>query len=153
MRVKTTFTVYAIRCTKTGKMYIGRSSDVRTRIKTHFNELKRGKKTGLFQSEYDEFGRDAFEFFVLEKDIPYETAGDRELFWIEEYRATDDRFGYNRSVKTGTPMVVPIEKTAPPKPEELFAQLTPKNREVVAAYIAQLLKRQRTKTSVMDKEE
>ena len=117
MRVRVPVSIYAVRCVKNGKMYIGRTRDVTTRIRTHFAELKSGKKRGCFQSDYDAYGKEAFEFYVLEKNVPFEAAGDRELFWIDEYKADDERFGYNRSLRTGTPIDVEFQKGLPPKPE------------------------------------
>lgn len=143
MRVKVPSTIYAIRCKKNGKMYIGRSADVETRIRTHFMELKSGRKRGSFQSDYDAYGKEAFENYVLERNVPHEVSGDRELFWIEEYKTTDEQFGYNRSVKTGTPMDVRFQKGMPPKHEALYELLTDENKDKVNQAICRMLAQQK----------
>ena len=98
--------VYAIRCTKNGKIYIGSTVQLKERIYQHFQELKAGKKTKIsnvnkiksydsWQSDYDKYGKDAFEVYCIEEKIPKNKLHERESHWITVYQARDPEFGYN----------------------------------------------------------
>lgn len=57
--------VYLIICKKNGKVYIGRSSDIRKRIKTHLYQLRHGIHHNCnLQDDYDKYGRGVFSFKV-----------------------------------------------------------------------------------------
>lgn len=94
--------IYAIRCTDNGKVYIGRSADVRHRAIAHFAFMEREKasptrrKPNRFQQDYNRLGRSGFEIYILEENVPPALCAAREGFWISEYKATDPRFGYNK---------------------------------------------------------
>ena len=103
------YQIYAIRCKETGKIYIGCTKNpVHIRIQQHFKELENHEKfkytyigknkttrePSEWQKDYDKFGRDAFEFYILESVIE-ERAKDKEAQWIEEYKSWDERYGYN----------------------------------------------------------
>ena len=58
--------IYLIGCTSTGKVYIGRSSDVSERIKSHFYILRKGTHYNSdFQRDFNEFGEDNFYNEIL----------------------------------------------------------------------------------------
>ena len=61
--------VYAIRHKSTGKMYIGSSCNIRTRLTTHIRELNCGTSPHpKLQSAWNDYGgADAFEIVVLKK--------------------------------------------------------------------------------------
>lgn len=132
--VKLPSSVYAIRCTKTGRMYIGCTSRVEQRIRTHFSELRHnnkrellydinGKKVGtcsegsLWQQEYNKYGADCFEVYILEENIKPADRAEREQYWSDKYKTLDPRYGYNSQppVKRKIPMLV---DGLPPLPEE-----------------------------------
>lgn len=102
---KESICVYAIRCMKNGKIYIGSTSNLERRLKVHFNDLKSGnkrvylKKQGYspsaFQNDFDEFGIESFEVYVLEKDLFQGLRNEREEYWIDLYHTTDPDHGYN----------------------------------------------------------
>ncbi len=128
MREQTQVTIYAIRCKKNGKMYIGRSGTLERRIRSHFADLRAGRKkrrdeNGKFtkapiQLDYDKFGESAFDVVVLEEGIGYIAGLRREKFWIEEYQTEDPRYGYNVRNDKHTGRVIPIVRELPPKPEK-----------------------------------
>ena len=100
------FTIYAIRCARSGRLYIGCTSDVQNRIHQHILELRRhekirvstcGKhKTGVeWQSDFDEYGEESFEFYVLEENIAHADRYSREMYWIGEYDTMNPDKGYN----------------------------------------------------------
>jgi group I intron endonuclease len=63
-----------------GDIYIGRSIDIKRRIKRHRDQLKNNKHCNRFlQNVYNKHGD--FEYRVLE-EVPNEHHGDREKYWI-----------------------------------------------------------------------
>lgn len=146
--------IYAIRCTETGRVYIGRTYDLERRLKEHFNELRNGNKTikakvftpakpygqstriqSKFQQDYDEYGEGAFEVFILEENIAPSKCKEREAYWIAEYCATDPRYGYNRLTESSEPAVKAIVHGLPPNiaKEKLLAELETDNTKTKEA--------------------
>lgn len=123
-----TYTVFGIRCSKTGRMYIGiTGKHINVAITSYFSFLKNGcgkvsencgksLVTPIWQADYDRYGRDAFDVYVLERDIAKEDRTERKDFWIERYRTLDERFGYNRRAALYNDVV--IEDGLPPLPDE-----------------------------------
>ena len=102
-------TVYGIRCKTTGRIYIGCTSEVNQRIATHFKELHRKQKLttvyvnghtervpSLFQKEYDEYGESDFDVYIIEQDVDKSKRSEREDFWMDYYKSTNPKYGYNR---------------------------------------------------------
>lgn len=88
-------TIYALRCKTNGKLYIGRTTRLDERIKIHFQELKSGRHTNkLLLEDYKKYGRDNFEVYVLEKDIPYSERY-KEYEYMRAYNSFDKEYGYN----------------------------------------------------------
>lgn len=104
--------VYAIRCSQTGRVYIGSTTNLEARIKTHFRELKKhekravlfgedGKSLGprpsgsVWQMDYENHGREAFDVYILEENVSKEDRRERESFWMMKYKSLDPRYGYN----------------------------------------------------------
>lgn len=96
--------VYAIRCKKNGRIYVGITFDLTVRVITHFRELEHGTKgctkrsgnTWLWQEDYNKYGRDAFEVYVIEENIPASERRKRESYYIEKYGAAKKGRGYNK---------------------------------------------------------
>ena len=113
--------VYAIRCKNNGRIYIGSTIDLEARVTNHFQELAEHRKArkhaytySTWQEDFDAFGRQAFEVYVLEDAIPKERLREREAYWADEYHARDPRYGYNaRRVMKESLLVTP---GLPPKP-------------------------------------
>lgn len=127
------YQVYAIRCKENGRLYIGCTSSLQTRLRTHFGELRRQTKTyrwvdengnadrgpTLWQLDYNKFGESAFECYVLEDNIEESNRKERELYWIEEYKSWNPEYGYNiRRDPKKSYIFKPIAKGLPPKPFE-----------------------------------
>lgn len=88
-------TIYAIRCKSNGKVYIGRTTRLDERIKIHFTELKSGRhKIKSLLEDFNKYGRDNFEVYVLEKDIPYSERY-KEYEYMKMYNSFDIEYGYN----------------------------------------------------------
>lgn len=122
-----TYSIYAIRCRDTGRVYIGATCDVERRIRQHLDELGRHakiKKSNVhkqisgqeWQDDYDTYGEESFDFYVIETGIKYEDRLRREDHYISELNTCDKRYGYNtkRSVKRKQSDLV-IIKGLPPR--------------------------------------
>ena len=60
--------IYGIRNIANNKIYIGLSSDIYKRWKTHRNNLNKGKHINdHLQSAWNEYGENSFDFFIIEK--------------------------------------------------------------------------------------
>ena len=123
------YTVYAIRCSITGRIYIGVTANVERRIKQHYKELvtewKRtyvyGQKEyepSLWQLDFNKYGKYVFGVYILESEIPYKRRLEREQFWIDEYMAYDPRYGYNTYGRP--PCSFEILNGKPPKPHHEY---------------------------------
>jgi group I intron endonuclease len=88
--------VYKIENKINGKVYIGQTTDVRSRFSSHRWALRRGDHPSKdLQADWDKYGADAFSFEVIEKCRSIYLKG-LERTYIEEYNATDPKCGYNK---------------------------------------------------------
>lgn len=126
--------IYAIRCSKTGRVYIGSTISLENRLNTHFRELKKREKRAIlygengraegvtpegsiWQMDYDKYGRDAFDVYVLEENVPKDKREERENYWMVQYKALYPEYGYNL-VPEKKPPKYKITPGLPPLPEE-----------------------------------
>lgn len=91
------YTVYAIRCRKTKRMYIGRTKQMtEERVKAHLTLLRSNKHTSkLMQEDYNQYGEDTFEYYELEKGVTFQDRN-KECFYMDRYKTCDPKYGYNR---------------------------------------------------------
>lgn len=125
---------YAIRCNKTGRVYIGVTSDFHSRVNTHFRELKARQKRGVvkdsngrqlgvwpegsnWQMDYDNHGRESFDVYILEENIPKAKREEREDYWIDKYKAADPKYGYNHRRERA--YKVQVTEGLPPFPDDM----------------------------------
>jgi len=88
--------IYGIVNTANGKWYVGQSVDIERRKATHFYDLKACKHYNeCLQRAYQKYGKNAFEFRIIEEDMPEAILDARERSWIEFYRSNDRSYGYN----------------------------------------------------------
>lgn len=74
-------------------MYIGQSQDIMDRWSKHLTALKCGKHENKYlQSAYDKYGKDNFQFNVLEY-CDVDKLNEREIYYINLYNTLKD--GYN----------------------------------------------------------
>jgi group I intron endonuclease len=85
--------VYLITCQPTGCTYVGITSDLQRRWGCHIRLLEKGKHTNRqLQSDWERFGRNAFDFTIIEA-IPgyasqyYYNLTEREAYWIVYYQS------------------------------------------------------------------
>ena len=87
------FTIYAIRCKGNGKLYIGRTCNLDSRIQTHFCELKSGRHNSKTMVEdFKKYGREHFEVYILEENIPYKERF-KEYEYMRTYNSFDENYG------------------------------------------------------------
>lgn len=87
--------IYKITNTVNMKLYIGKSNNVKQRIRSHRWDLKYNKHHNPYlQKSWNKYGEDKFLFEIIEycaKDIIYE----REDYWAKVLRVHDHEYGYN----------------------------------------------------------
>lgn len=105
------------------------------RIKTHFSELKGGRKNQsipgkreapyseptLWQKDYNEHGRDSFKVFAIESNVTFEKQAERETFYMNTYDTLNPLHGYNK--KPNHREVIEIIQGAPLLPVQHSAAL------------------------------
>lgn len=83
-----TGTVYAIRCKRTGGMYIGATvREPALRFAHHWGKRNSGTENARLHAAMRRDGRDGFEVVLLELAIPPEQLADAEIRWINRLRA------------------------------------------------------------------
>lgn len=96
--------IYVIRNKQNGKVYIGSSKNIRSRVNSHYSALKRGAHCNRhLQGAWDEYGEQSFEDEILEI-CPEPELLQREQYWITAMNVTDQQVGYNLSKDTTAPM-------------------------------------------------
>ena len=89
--------IYVIMHIATGRKYVGSTGSIAIRWKNHRNKLNGGTHHARhLQAAWNRYGPDAFAWIVIEH-VQLDRLEDREQFWIDYFRATDRRFGYNVS--------------------------------------------------------
>lgn len=62
--------VYRIRCKKNGKVYIGQSKRIYSRVSTHIGYFELGIEHPEMQVDYDKYGIDEFEWEIAKRCEP-----------------------------------------------------------------------------------
>jgi group I intron endonuclease len=84
-----------IKCKLNNKVYIGSSKNIERRWKEHILSLNKNDKRKCnknLQNDWNEFGRDSFEFIILEECLP-QFLFRKENKWIKECNSR--HIGYN----------------------------------------------------------
>lgn len=90
--------VYKITNKQNGKVYIGATTKtVKERWKQHLAHAKYGKAENLLHSEIKRCGVDNFAIERIKTCFDIESLKRSEAHFIEEYKATDLSFGYNKA--------------------------------------------------------
>lgn len=86
--------VYVIRHNKTDRIYVGSSSQVDLRIRSHLENLRRGRHpVEDMQSDYDSYGDD-YTISVVDEIEQYHER-EKEYQWMKRYRSFERGIGYN----------------------------------------------------------
>ncbi len=88
--------VYLIENSVTGRKYVGSSSNINRRIKTHKQHLQKGcHNNRKLQKDHDIHGIESFKFIILEKDVAHDLLTAYEKYWIYKHDAIVKYKGYN----------------------------------------------------------
>lgn len=106
--------IYKLTCIDTGKIYIGKSINISSRIKSHKDVEKQSKGAYHLQHAIIKYGWNAFTVEILEifenfdKNKDNDTLLQRESYYIELLDSTNQEKGYNRckysTDRTGIPL-------------------------------------------------
>ena len=95
--------VYTIRNLLNGKVYVGQANEFEARWRIHIHELRTGEhRSPHLQRSWDKNGEECFEFRVVEPVHNKNKLNEREQFWMDKFRCTDRRFGYNITPTAGS---------------------------------------------------
>ena len=90
--------IYSIRNLVNGKVYIGKSKDLKKRWIWHLSNLKNGNRHNSYlQNSWNKYGEKSFKFEVI-KSIDFvddKILSNLEKKYIKEYNSQDANFGYN----------------------------------------------------------
>lgn len=88
MNNSTTGWIYRIVCTPTSQVYVGQTTDLERRYGQHFSKLRRNTHSNsLLQEAFNQYGASAFEFEIIESDVPVRRLLARESYWISRHNA------------------------------------------------------------------
>ena len=89
-----------------GKCYVGKSKNIYKRMHQHIYDMKNSRKVenAYLQNAWNKYGRDAFNYEVLEQlDFEETLVAQRELYWINYFDSTNT--GYNLRLDSETRMI------------------------------------------------
>jgi len=92
--------IYRVTCLVNGKVYIGQTRQLLERRRQgHFYRTRHPeiKDASSFHRALLKYEKDAFLWDILEKCRSVKRMGEREAYWIKQYKATDRRLGYNET--------------------------------------------------------
>ena len=104
--------IYEIRNLVNLDRYIGSSINPKSRKREHFNSLSKNTHHSIvLQRAFNKYGKDSFQFIVIEEQIPYEILREREDYWIKKLnpkyniyqsatRASNKDFNFTEDTKT-----------------------------------------------------
>ena len=96
--------VYQILCIENGNMYIGSSSNLYTRNKSHFSQLRRGvHHCDHLQKAFNKYGSDKFQWNILEYcplDFTEKQLCEREQEYLDRYWPTGKLYNPNPRAET-----------------------------------------------------
>lgn len=100
--------IYKITCTATGKFYIGSAKDIRHRLARHKSDLGRNvHHNTLLQRAVNKYGKDMFEFEILEFVDDTESLLQREQHYLDTLNPCDINIGFNLAIEAGSRLGVP----------------------------------------------
>jgi group I intron endonuclease len=88
-----------------GKVYIGSAVNLKCRKNEHYRRLVNNKHhSNHLQNAWNKYGKDNFNFEVIEYVDIIENLIQREQYWMDFYISYDDKYGYNMRPKAESPL-------------------------------------------------
>lgn len=93
--------IYIIRCLVNEKVYVGGSGSLKNRWRTHISSLNKNKHHSKeLQNDFNKFGKENFEFQIIEQDIESEELrNEKEESLIQKLNSRNEKYGYNSAKK------------------------------------------------------
>ncbi len=103
--------IYIITCLINGKVYVGRSVSVLSRLGGHKSKLKENKHANIYlQRAWNKYGEEKFSFELLEEwDIEFLPS--METWWINILNSTNRDSGYNLALPNHKKVGLASEET------------------------------------------
>lgn len=86
--------IYQIRNTRNGKLYIGQSTNLNHRKSCHFFDLKNNRHKNIYLQRAYNIEPDVFIFEII-CVCKEDELNDLEIYFIDKYKTTNSRYGYN----------------------------------------------------------
>lgn len=84
------------------KRYVGSSEDLKRRTRQHVECLRSGRhENSHLQRAWRKYGGENFKIVYLQR-CSVDKCLEKEQWWMDHYRSTDSRYGYNKSPVAGT---------------------------------------------------
>lgn len=83
--------IYGVIHRDSGRVYVGRSVNLRSRLFAHRSFARDGRRLGKFYAAIKQYGEDAFDFEVLERCEP-DKLNERERFYIQFMDSVNNGF-------------------------------------------------------------
>lgn len=88
--------IYCIINIVNNKVYIGATKNLADRKSQHFSELRNNKHPNEYlQNSWNKYGEENFAFVPIELNLSLNVIDKHETFWINQFRSTNDKYGYN----------------------------------------------------------
>lgn len=87
--------IYKIENKVNGKIYIGQSVDIKSRWRGHRHYLNTNTcNNDYLQKAWNKYKKDNFKFEIMEECLKDEL-NEKEIYYINKFNSTNDKFGYN----------------------------------------------------------
>lgn len=99
--------IYLIENLINGKVYIGKSTNIHRRIRSHISQLNGKHKKSEnqhFINSWHKYGRENFDYRILE-ECDFSKLKERELYWMNYYKSTNPEKGYNKRLDSEGGMI------------------------------------------------
>lgn len=87
--------IYIIKNLITNKLYVGKACYLRQRLNNHKWLLRHNRHVNVYlQRAWNKYGEVNFKFDIIEY-CEVDLLPEKENYWVNFYKANDDKFGYN----------------------------------------------------------